>query len=51
MKEKFDTDIDCLEGYNTGYNKNIDAYVYMMFGKNPCDKLWTSFHNGACSQS
>lgn len=27
MKEKFDTDIDCLEGYNTGYNKNIDAYV------------------------
>jgi MoaA/NifB/PqqE/SkfB family radical SAM enzyme len=25
MKEKFDTDIDCLEGYNTGYNNNIDG--------------------------
>jgi MoaA/NifB/PqqE/SkfB family radical SAM enzyme len=25
MKEKLDTDIECLEGYNTGYNKNIDA--------------------------
>jgi MoaA/NifB/PqqE/SkfB family radical SAM enzyme len=25
MKEKLDTDIDCLEGYNTGYNKNIDG--------------------------
>jgi MoaA/NifB/PqqE/SkfB family radical SAM enzyme len=25
MLEKFDTDIDCLEGYNTGYNKNIDG--------------------------
>ncbi|GHV54048.1 radical SAM protein [Spirochaetia bacterium] len=25
MKEKFDTDIDCLEGYNTGYNQGIDA--------------------------
>ena len=26
MKEKFDTDIDCLEGYNTGYNENIDGH-------------------------
>jgi MoaA/NifB/PqqE/SkfB family radical SAM enzyme len=26
MKEKLDTDIECLEGYNTGYNKNIDAH-------------------------
>ncbi|HOS30297.1 MAG TPA: radical SAM protein [Treponemataceae bacterium] len=26
MKEKFDTDIDCLEGYNTGYNEGIDGY-------------------------
>jgi radical SAM protein with 4Fe4S-binding SPASM domain len=25
MREKFDTDIDCLEGYNTGYNLDIDA--------------------------
>jgi MoaA/NifB/PqqE/SkfB family radical SAM enzyme len=25
MLEKFDTNIDCLEGYNTGYNKNIDG--------------------------
>jgi radical SAM protein with 4Fe4S-binding SPASM domain len=25
MKEKFDTDIDCLEGYNTGYNRGIDG--------------------------
>jgi radical SAM protein with 4Fe4S-binding SPASM domain len=25
MKEKLDTDIDCLEGYNTGYNNNIDG--------------------------
>ncbi|MDR3283756.1 MAG: radical SAM protein [Treponema sp.] len=25
MKEKLDTDIDCLQGYNTGYNQNIDA--------------------------
>lgn len=26
MKESFNIDIDCLEGYNTGYNKNIDGY-------------------------
>ncbi|GMO62696.1 MAG: radical SAM protein [Treponemataceae bacterium] len=25
MKEKFDTEIDCLESYNTGYNLNMDA--------------------------
>ena len=25
MREKFDTDIDCLEGYNTGYNLGIDG--------------------------
>ena len=25
MKERLDTDIDCLEGYNTGYNLGIDA--------------------------
>ena len=25
MMEKLDTDIDCLEGYNTGYNKGIDG--------------------------
>ena len=25
MKEKLDTDIDCLEAYNTGYNLGIDA--------------------------
>jgi radical SAM protein with 4Fe4S-binding SPASM domain len=25
MKEKLDTDIDCLAGYNTGYNNNIDG--------------------------
>jgi len=25
MKEKLDTDIDCLEAYNTGYNKGIDG--------------------------
>jgi MoaA/NifB/PqqE/SkfB family radical SAM enzyme len=25
MREKLDTDIDCLEGYNTGYNQGIDA--------------------------
>ncbi|MCL2880435.1 MAG: SPASM domain-containing protein, partial [Treponema sp.] len=25
MKEKFDTDIDCLESYNTGYNHGIDG--------------------------
>jgi radical SAM protein with 4Fe4S-binding SPASM domain len=25
MKEKLDTDIDCLEGYNTGYNNSIDG--------------------------
>jgi len=25
MKEKLDTDIDCLEGYNTGYNLGIDG--------------------------
>jgi radical SAM protein with 4Fe4S-binding SPASM domain len=25
MREKLDTDIDCLEGYNTGYNHNIDG--------------------------
>ncbi|GHV83384.1 radical SAM protein [Spirochaetia bacterium] len=26
MKEKLDTDIDCLQGYNTGYNNNIDGH-------------------------
>jgi radical SAM protein with 4Fe4S-binding SPASM domain len=25
MKEKFDTDIDCLESYNTGYNLGING--------------------------
>ena len=25
MREKLDTDIDCLESYNTGYNLNIDG--------------------------
>ena len=25
MKEKFDTDIDCLDAYNTGYNTGIDG--------------------------
>jgi radical SAM protein with 4Fe4S-binding SPASM domain len=25
MREKLDTDIDCLEGYNTGYNYQIDG--------------------------
>ena len=25
MKEKLDTDIDCLEAYNTGYNKGING--------------------------
>jgi radical SAM protein with 4Fe4S-binding SPASM domain len=25
MKEKLDTDIDCLESYNTGYNQGIDG--------------------------
>jgi radical SAM protein with 4Fe4S-binding SPASM domain len=25
MKKEFDTDIDCLEGYNTGYNTGIDG--------------------------
>jgi len=25
MREKLDTDIDCLEGYNTGYNDGIDG--------------------------
>jgi MoaA/NifB/PqqE/SkfB family radical SAM enzyme len=25
MKEKFDTDIDCLESYNTGYNQGING--------------------------
>ncbi|MDR1955614.1 MAG: radical SAM protein [Treponema sp.] len=25
MKEKLDTDIDCLAGYNTGYNHHIDG--------------------------
>jgi radical SAM protein with 4Fe4S-binding SPASM domain len=25
MKEKLKTDIDCLEGYNTGYNNDIDG--------------------------
>jgi radical SAM protein with 4Fe4S-binding SPASM domain len=25
MREKLDTDIDCLEGYNTGYNHHIDG--------------------------
>jgi len=27
MKEKLDTDIDCLESYNTGYNEGIDGKV------------------------
>ncbi len=26
MKEKLDTDIHCLEGYNTGYNTGIDGH-------------------------
>lgn len=26
MKEKLDTDIDCLEGYNTGFNEGIDGH-------------------------
>jgi len=26
MREKLDTDIDCLEGYNTGYNLGIDGH-------------------------
>ncbi len=26
MKEKLDTDIDCLEAYNTGFNENIDGH-------------------------
>jgi radical SAM protein with 4Fe4S-binding SPASM domain len=25
MRDKLDTDIDCLEGFNTGYNEGIDA--------------------------
>jgi hypothetical protein len=25
MREKLDTEIKCLEGYNTGYNKGIDG--------------------------
>jgi len=28
MKEKLDTDIDCLESYNTGYNEGIDGYKF-----------------------
>ena len=28
MKEKLDTDIDCLESYNTGYNQDIDGYKF-----------------------
>jgi len=28
MKEKLDTDIDCLEGYNTGYNLGIDGHKF-----------------------
>ncbi|MCL1835965.1 MAG: radical SAM protein [Treponema sp.] len=28
MREKLDTDIDCLEGYNTGYNLGIDAQKF-----------------------
>jgi radical SAM protein with 4Fe4S-binding SPASM domain len=28
MKEKLDTDIDCLESYNTGYNQGIDGYKF-----------------------
>lgn len=27
MKEKLNTDIDCLESYNTGYNKGIDGHT------------------------
>ena len=26
MREKFDLDIDCLDGYNTGYNRGIDEF-------------------------
>jgi len=28
MLEKLDTDIDCLEGYNTGYNQGIDGHKF-----------------------
>jgi radical SAM protein with 4Fe4S-binding SPASM domain len=28
MREKLDTDIDCLEGYNTGYNTGIDGHTF-----------------------
>jgi radical SAM protein with 4Fe4S-binding SPASM domain len=28
MKEKLDTDTDCLESYNTGYNEGIDGYKF-----------------------
>ncbi|MDR0494474.1 MAG: radical SAM protein [Treponema sp.] len=28
MKEKLDTDIDCLESYNTGYNQGIDGHAF-----------------------
>jgi len=28
MRDKLDTDIDCLEGYNTGYNLGIDAQKF-----------------------
>jgi len=28
MREKLDTDIDCLEGYNTGYNLGIDGHKF-----------------------
>ena len=34
MREKLDTDIDCLESYNTGYNQGIDT-----------DKLYTILKN------
>jgi MoaA/NifB/PqqE/SkfB family radical SAM enzyme len=34
MKEKLDTDIDCLEGYNTGYNNNIDGKLLHSILKN-----------------
>ena len=38
MKEKFDTDIDCLEGYNTGYNENIDGHKL--------NEILEKMHNG-----
>ena len=39
MREKLDTDIDCLAGYNTGYNLGIDAAKFHsilsdIYGKN-----------------